>query len=81
MVEIKEKSSFSPERIRRELIVYLLQNYGRLRTKEISKVLGQKPRTIRKDLKKLKELGEIEGEKLGKGYIWFSSDKDKSMYF
>ncbi len=79
----QENDSFSPEKIRRELILYLLQNYGSLRTKEISKILGQKPRTIRRDLSKLRDLGKIEGEKLGKGYVWspLNEEKDKSMYF
>ncbi|KXB06270.1 hypothetical protein AKJ53_00850 [candidate division MSBL1 archaeon SCGC-AAA382F02] len=78
-----EEKSLSPKEVRQELILYLLQKYGSLQTKDIAKVLGHKPRTIRRTLKKLKESGEVESEKLGRKYIWAPSEDDfeRSMYF
>ncbi len=80
----KSEESFSPKKVRRELILYLLQNYGDLQTKEIAKVLGHEPRTIRRTLKELEESGEVEGDKLGRSYIWSKSEekeKERLLYF
>lgn len=79
-----DEESLSPKKVRRELILYLLQNYGDLQTKEIAKVLGHKPRTIRRTLKELEESGKVEGDKLGRSYIWSESEKEESerlLYF
>lgn len=78
----KEKS-LSPEEVRRELILFMLRKYGSLQTKEISKVLGHDPRTIRRTLKKLEDSGKVEGDKLGRSYVWAPSDERKEgmMYF
>lgn len=81
MAESNENKSFSPEKVRKELIVYMLRNYGDLSAKDISKVLGQKPRTIRKDLNKLRDSGVVERERLGKEYIWSFTDEGESIYF
>jgi len=65
--------------------LYLLRKYGNLQTKEISKILGHKPRTIRRTLKKLEESEKVEGNKLGRSYIWSSSSSEERtegmMYF
>lgn len=78
-----EKDSLSPQKLREELILYLLRNYGDFQTKEIAKILGHKPRTIRKSLKNLEDSGKVESDKLGRGYIWSSSVEEKEglMYF
>lgn len=75
--------SFSPKEVRQDLIMYLLRKYGDLQTKEISKVLGHKPRTIRRALKKLEESGKVKGDKLGRSYIWSPSEEeiDRLIYF
>lgn len=78
-----EEESFSPKKVRKEMIMFLLRKYGNLQTKEIAKVLGYKPRTIRRTLKKLEDSGKVEADKLGRSYIW-SPIKDKKeglMYF
>ena len=78
------REDFSPKKVRRKLILYLLQEYGDLQTKEIAKVLGFEPRTIRRTLNELKESGRIEGDKLGRGYIWSqadSEDEERLLYF
>ncbi|KXA94212.1 hypothetical protein AKJ36_03295 [candidate division MSBL1 archaeon SCGC-AAA259I07] len=78
-----EKDSLSPQMLREELILYLLRNYGDFQTKEIAKILGHEPRTIRKSLKNLEDSGKVESDKLGRGYIWSSSVEEKEglMYF
>lgn len=83
MDESDEKDSFSPNKVRKELIVYLLRNYEGLTVKDISEVLGQKPRTIRRDLNRLKESGFVEKERLGKEYIWslIEDGEGESIYF
>lgn len=75
--------SVSPKEIRRELIVYLLQKYGSLRTKDIAKVLGYNPRTIRRTMKELEDSDKVESDKLGRSYLWSSSEvnKERLMYF
>ncbi len=79
----EEKESISPKKVRRELILYMLRKYGNLQTKEISKVLGHEPRTIRRTLKKLEDSGKVVGDKLGRSYVWASTEekKDEMMYF
>ncbi len=75
---------FSPKKVRRKLILYLLQEYGDLQTKEIAKVLGFEPRTIRRTLNELEDSGKIEGDKLGRGYIWSqasSDNEERLLYF
>ena len=77
-----DEKSASPQKIRRDLILYLLKNYGDFQTKEIAKILGHEPRTIRRSLKKLEKAGKVEADKLGKGYIWSFREEDKHrMYF
>lgn len=78
-----EKDSLSPQKLREELILYLLRNYGDFQTKEIANILGHEPRTIRKSLKNLEDSGKVESDKLGRGYIWSSSVEEKEglMYF
>lgn len=77
------KDSFSPKKVRREVIMYILERYGNLKTKDIAKVLGLKPRTIRKTLKKLEDEEKIKGDKIGRSYIWSSLEEKKKgmMYF
>ncbi|KXB05707.1 hypothetical protein AKJ49_00295 [candidate division MSBL1 archaeon SCGC-AAA382A03] len=79
----ENEKDFSPKKVRKELILYLLREYGNLKTKEIAKVLGYEPRTIRRSLKKLRESGKVEADKLGKGYIWSHAkgSERKLMYF
>lgn len=82
-IKFDEEKSFSPKEIRRELILYLLRKYGSLQTKEIAKVLGHNPRTIRRTLKRLEESGKVEGDKLGRSYVWSRSEdmERRPMYF
>ncbi len=81
--EFKESKSISPKKIRKELILYLLENYGELQTKDIAEILGYEPRTIRRSLKKLEESGKIESDKLGRSYIWspVEEEEERLMYF
>lgn len=81
--ETSKDKSLSPKEIRKELILYLLENYGDLETKDIAEVLGHKPRTIRRSLKKLEESGKVESDKLGRSYIWspVGEEKEGMMYF
>lgn len=80
----ESEETLSPKKVRRELILYLLRNYGDLQTKDIAKVLGHNPRTIRRTLKELEESGKVEGDKLGRSYIWSQSEEEESerlLYF
>jgi|GEM_PF-2081099 len=82
--EEKFKEEFSPKKVRRKLILFLLQEYGDLQTKEIAKVLGFEPRTIRRTLKELEDSGRVEGDKLGRGHIWSQANSDNEerlLYF
>lgn len=79
--DLKDRDEISPKKIRQELILYLLSKYGPLRTKELSKILGHSPRTIRRTLKSLEDSGQINGDKLGKDFIWSKTEKDKFIYF
>ena len=79
--DLENSKDFSPEKVRRELILYLLKEYGDLQTKDISKVLGYEERTIRRTLKELKEMGKVKGERLGKGHIWSSSEDDERLLY
>lgn len=80
---LEEDRSLSPKEVRKELILYLLRNYGDLQTKDIAEVLGYKPRTVRRSLKKLKESGKVEADKLGRSYLWspVEEEKERMMYF
>lgn len=73
----------SPKEMRREVILYLLYRYGNLRTKEIAKVLGQNPRTVRRSLKKMEESGKVKSDRLGRGYVWSpaNEEQDRLIYF
>lgn len=79
----ENEESFSPKAARRELILYLLRRYGSLQTKEIAQVMGYTPRTIRRALKELEKIGEVEGEKIGRSYVWSPREESKGkwMYF
>lgn len=81
--ESNKSKSISPKEIRKELILYLLENYGELQTKDIAEILGYESRTIRRSLKKLEESGKIESDKLGRSYIWSPAEEEKErlMYF
>lgn len=79
--ERKNKESFKPKKVRKELIMFMLQKYGSLKTSEIAKVLGHSRRTIRRTLKKLEESDRVEGEKMGRSYIWSPVEKEEKMYF
>lgn len=80
--ELAERA-FSLKEIRQDLIMYLLRNYGSLKTKEIAKVLGLSPRTVRRSLKQLEELGEVESTRVGRSYVWTPAEKrsPELMYF
>lgn len=73
----------SPKEMRREVILYLLYKYENLRTKEIAKVLGQSPRTVRRSLKKLEDSGKVKSDRLGRGYVWSPAEEeqDRLIYF
>lgn len=79
----EKDKSLSPKKVRKELILYLLENYGDLQTKDIAEVLGHKPRTIRRSLKKLKESGKVEADKMGRSYLWspVKEEKERMLYF
>lgn len=81
--EPNDRKSFKPKKVRREIMKYLLQKYGDLRTKEIAKVLGLSERTIRRTLKKLEDMGEAEKVKVGKSYVWklVQDESERPMYF
>lgn len=79
--ERENKESFRPKKVRRELIMFMLEKYGSLETSDLAKVLGHSSRTIRRALKKLEKSGKIEGKKLGRSYIWSIVEKEKKMYF
>ncbi|KXA99506.1 hypothetical protein AKJ42_03095 [candidate division MSBL1 archaeon SCGC-AAA261C02] len=78
-----EEITFSLKKVRQDLIVYLLQNYGSLKTKDIAKVLGLSTRAVRRNLKQLEKTGEIKSTKIGRSYIWEAAEKQSSqlMYF
>lgn len=77
------EKEFSPKEVRREIILYLLRKYKNLQTKDIARVLGHKPRTIRRSLKRLEESGKVRGDKLGRSYVWYPSEesRERLMYF
>ncbi|MBS3815448.1 MAG: winged helix-turn-helix transcriptional regulator [Hadesarchaea archaeon] len=81
--EGEDKDGPSIKEIRRDLIVYLIKNYGRLKTKDVARVLGLSTRAVRRNLKELEEMGEIESIQIGRSYIWASTEEEstKHMYY
>ncbi len=62
--------SFPPQRVRQELIEYLLRRYGSLQARDIARVLGCRVKVVRQGLRHLERYGRVKRTRLGRSYVW-----------
>jgi DNA-binding MarR family transcriptional regulator len=73
--EEEEQEEFWPVTIRAELIEYILRRYGSLKVRDLSRILGCKLQDVRQILRQLERSGRVKKAKLGRNYIWASTDE------
>jgi chromosome segregation and condensation protein ScpB len=81
--EEEEEEEFWPITIRAELIEYVLRRYGSLKVRDLSRILGCKLQDVRQVLRQLERSGRVKKAKLGRNYIWASTEEFHSgfMYY
>jgi predicted ArsR family transcriptional regulator len=81
--EEEEEEEFWPITIRAELIEYILRRYGSLKARDLSRILGCKLQDVRQVLRQLERSGRVKKAKLGRNYIWASTEELHSgfMYY
>lgn len=73
--EEEEEEEFWPITIRAELIEYVLRRYGSLKVRDLSRILGCKLQDVQQVLRKLEQSGRVKKAKLGRNYIWQSTEE------
>jgi predicted ArsR family transcriptional regulator len=73
--EEEEEEEFWPVTIRAELIEYVLRRYGSLKVRDLSRILGCKLKDVRQVLRQLERSGRVKKAKLGRNYIWASTEE------
>ena len=61
---------FSPQKVRQELIEYLLRRYGSLQARDIARALGCQVKVVRQSLRQLEHFGRVKRTRLGRSYVW-----------
>jgi len=75
-----DMGDFSPQKVRQELIEYLLRRYGSLQARDIARALGCQVKVVRQSLRQLEQFGKVEKTRLGKNYVWHPI-KEKTTNF
>ncbi len=65
-----DMGDFSPQKVRQELIEYLLRRYGSLQARDIARALGCQVKVVRQSLRQLEQFGKVKKTRLGKNYVW-----------